>query len=236
MLSVVEDEVKREPLHRAKCGGSKPGREYVFRDREHHHDLLYRDYFSKRPTFRPVKFHRRFRMRRDLFVRIMDAVTSYDPWFLQKRDALGRLGVSTLQKCVAAMQMLAYGMVADACDDYCWLGESTVSECMKRLVIAVRGCFEDTYLRQPLREDLLQQMEINKGRGFPGMFGSLDCMHWTWKNCPVAWQGQFEDKDKNRSVILEAIADHSLWIWHAFFGFLGDNNDINVLDRSPLVA
>jgi hypothetical protein len=68
------------------------------------------------------------------------------------------------------------------------------------------------------------------------MFGSLDCMHWTWKNCPVAWQGQFQDKDKNRSVILEAIADQSLWIWHAFFGLPGGNNDINVLDQSPLIS
>ena len=147
MLSVVEDEVEREPLHRSKSGGSKPGREYVFCDREHHHDLLYRDYFSKRPTFRAVKFRRRFRMRRDLFVRIMDGVSSYDPWFLQKRDALGRLGVSTLQKCVAAMRMLAYGVAADACDDYCRLGESTVSEYKKNFVIAIRGCFEGTYLR-----------------------------------------------------------------------------------------
>ena len=179
MLSVVEDEVEREPLHRSKSGASKPGREYVFRDREHHHDLLYHDYFSERPTFGAVKFRRHFGMRRDLFVRIMDGVSSYDPWFLQKRDALGRLGVSTLQKCVVAMRMLAYGVAADACDDYCRLGESTVSECMKRFVIAVRGCFEGTYLRQPTREDLLGQMEINKGRGFPGMFGSLDCMHWT---------------------------------------------------------
>jgi hypothetical protein len=36
----------------------------------------------------------------------------------------------------------------------------------------------------------------------------------------VAWQGQFQDKDKNRSVILEAIADQSLWFWHAFLGYL----------------
>ena len=36
-------------------------------------------------------------------------------------------------------------------------------------------------------------------------------------------------------MILEAIADQSLWIWHSFFGLPGGNNDINVLDRSPIV-
>ena len=68
------------------------------------------------------------------------------------------------------------------------------------------------------------------------MFASLDCMHWTWKNCSMAWQGQFQDKDGNRNVILEAIADKSTWFWHIFFGLAGGNNDINVLDHSPLVA
>jgi hypothetical protein len=33
------------------------------------------------------------------------------------------------------------------------------------------------------------------------------------------------------SIILEAIADQSLWIWHAFFGTVGSNNDINVLQK-----
>jgi hypothetical protein len=68
------------------------------------------------------------------------------------------------------------------------------------------------------------------------MFASIDCIHWVWKNCPVAWQGQFQDKDGFRSVILEAVADQSLWIWHAFFGMPGWNNDVNVLDRSPLIS
>jgi hypothetical protein len=68
------------------------------------------------------------------------------------------------------------------------------------------------------------------------MFGNLDYMHWTLKNCPVAWQGQFQDKDKNSSAILEAIADQCLWIWHAFFGLPRQNNDINVLDQSPLIT
>nr|GEU49601.1 RNA-directed DNA polymerase, eukaryota [Tanacetum cinerariifolium] len=31
-----------------------------------------------------------------------------------------------------------------------------------------------------------------------------------------------------------AVASQDLWIWHAFFGIAGANNDINVLDNSPL--
>ena len=49
------------------------------------------------------------------------------------------------------------------------------------------------------------------------------------------WQGYYGDKDGARSIILEAIADQSFHIWHVFFGLLGSNNNINVLDRSPLV-
>jgi hypothetical protein len=35
-------------------------------------------------------------------------------------------------------------------------------------------------------------------------------------------------------MILEAVASKDLRIWHAFFGTAGSNNDINVLNRSPL--
>jgi len=51
----------------------------------------------------------------------------------------------------------------------------------------------------------------------------------------VAWQEDYRNKDGKRSIIFEAIADKGLHIWHVFFGFLGPNNDINVLDQSPLV-
>jgi hypothetical protein len=33
-------------------------------------------------------------------------------------------------------------------------------------------------------------------------------------------------------MILEAVATYDLWIWHAFFGMPGINNDVNVLHRS----
>ncbi|GJT16259.1 monodehydroascorbate reductase [Tanacetum coccineum] len=34
--------------------------------------------------------------------------------------------------------------------------------------------------------------------------------------------------------MLEAVASQDLWIWHAFYGMTGANNDINVLDNSSL--
>jgi hypothetical protein len=61
-------------------------------------------------------------------------------------------------------------------------------------------------------------------------------MHWSWKNCPSAWRGQFTGKEKEPTIVLEAVATYDLWIWHAFFGMPGSHNDINVLDRSPLFA
>ena len=34
--------------------------------------------------------------------------------------------------------------------------------------------------------------------------------------------------------MLEAVASQDLWIWHAFFGVAGSNNDINVLNQSDV--
>ncbi|XP_048613550.1 uncharacterized protein LOC125587336 [Brassica napus] len=45
------------------------------------------------------------------------------------------------------------------------------------------------YLRRPTREDLQRLLDVGEVHGFPGMIGSIDCMHWEWKNCPTAWRG-----------------------------------------------
>ncbi|GJT52946.1 ALP1-like protein isoform X1 [Tanacetum coccineum] len=51
----------------------------------------------------------------------------------------------------------------------------------------------------------------------------------------LSWQGQYGRGDKKYpNIMLEAVASQDLWIWHAFFGVAGANNDINVLDNSSL--
>ncbi|GJZ82369.1 ALP1-like protein [Tanacetum coccineum] len=39
---------------------------------------------------------------------------------------------------------------------------------------------------------------------------------------------------KYPTIMLEAVASYDLWIWHAFFGVAGANNDLTVLNHSPL--
>nr|GEY49371.1 hypothetical protein [Tanacetum cinerariifolium] len=93
------------------------------------------------------------------------------------------------------------------------------------------------YLRKPTSEDVVNiQQKHNNVHGFSRMLGSIDCMHWEWKNCPVSWQGQYGMGDKKYpTIMLEAVASQDLWIWRAFYGIAGANNDINVLDNSPLL-
>jgi hypothetical protein len=99
----------------------------------------------------------------------------------------------------------------------------------------VRAESEAYYLRQLTREDFEKQLSNNVDRGFPSMFSFLDCMHYEWKNCLDAWQSDFGYKDGKKSIILEAIVDGGLHIWHAFFCLPGSNNDVNILGWSPLV-
>lgn len=51
---------------------------------------------------------------------------------------------------------------------------------------------------------------------------------------PKKWHGMFKGHVKEPTMILEAVASQDLWIWHAFFGLLGSNNDLNVLQRSAI--
>lgn len=66
------------------------------------------------------------------------------------------------------------------------------------------------------------------------MLGSIECMHWPWKNCPTAWAGQYQGKEKVLTIVLEAVVSQDLWFWHLFFGLPGSHNNINILDCSPL--
>ncbi|XP_062086372.1 uncharacterized protein LOC133792481 [Humulus lupulus] len=183
--------------------GSIPGHIVINRDRESADRNLFNDYFAENPRFTDLMFRRRFRMGRPLFLYILDAIQRHDNYVIQRRDGMGKLGLS---------------------------------ESLKRFCRVVVEVFGARYLRSPNADDVARLLHIGDRRGFPGMLGSLDCMHWKWKNCPNAWGGQYDGRSGSPTIILEAVADYDLWIWHAYFGLPGSNNDINVLEASYLFA
>ncbi|XP_047973455.1 uncharacterized protein LOC125215918 [Salvia hispanica] len=100
-----------------------------------------------------------------------------------------------------------------------------------------QAIFGPEYLRKPNADECQRLIDMHgRVHNFPGMMGSIDCMHSEWRNCPVAWKGQFTSGFKGRhpTMILEAVVDYRMRIWHAYFGVAGSNNDINVLDSSHL--
>lgn len=96
---------------------------FIHRDQESAHDRLVNDYFSETPNYNEATFRRRYCMSRPLFLRIVHEVKNHDNYFTQRRDSMGRLGLSCFQKITAVFRMLAYDLPADAVDEHIKIGE-----------------------------------------------------------------------------------------------------------------
>ncbi|XP_021826741.1 uncharacterized protein LOC110767498 [Prunus avium] len=150
------------------------------------------------------------------------------------KNCAGNLGLLPEQKFTAVIRMLEYGSSADQVDEIAQMGKSTALESLVRSCDAVETLYNRDYLRRPTPRVLQRLLQKAEARGFPGMVGSIDCMHWQWKNYPTAWQGDYENRKGQKSIILEAIAGFDTWVWHAFFEVAESQNDLNVLGQSPV--
>jgi hypothetical protein len=67
----------------------------------------------------------------------MNVVEKHDEYFVQKRNATSVLGLSCLQKVVAAFRVLGYDTLVDALDEYVRIRESTTLESLHKFVATV---------------------------------------------------------------------------------------------------
>ncbi|KAD2805023.1 hypothetical protein E3N88_38400 [Mikania micrantha] len=160
---------------------------------------------------------RRTRINRDrlgaharLFSRVRNDLEQNYDFFQQRCDGRGKIGISGLQKCTSAIRQLAYGTSSDSFDEYLQISERMGRECIYKFCKCVIRLYAKKYLRKPNSHGIQQIYTFHEEvHGVPG--------------------------DHPRpSFTLEAVASQDLWIWHAFFGALRSNNDINVLDQSPI--
>ena len=89
-------------------------------------------------------------------------------------------------------------------------GESSELESLKTFCAAIVKIYGNAYPQSPNEEEKARISAVSEMQGFPRMMGSLNCMHWTWKNCPIANQGKYSGKEGKPTIILEAVATHDL--------------------------
>ncbi|XP_071728191.1 uncharacterized protein [Rutidosis leptorrhynchoides] len=209
----------------------KAPRRYLNRDREGRPRALYNDYISDNPTFPDDYFRRRYRMSKPLFLHICQDILNfsqtpipeYFTYFHQKRDAAGLLCFNIVQKVASALRQLAYATSANLFDEYLHMSEQTAYDCLNNYCKCVFHLYATKYLRKPTAQDVqrltTKHSQIHR---FPGMLGSLDCMHWRWRNCPQRWKGHYTRGDHGcPSIMLEAVASYDRWFWHTYFGPAG---------------
>jgi hypothetical protein len=106
---------------------------------------------------------------------------------------------------------------------------------LERFAEGVIDKFGGEYLRGPTSVDIQRLLQIGEGCGFPGMLGSIGCMHWEWENCPPKWMRRLNHSDRGfATFVLEAVASQDLWLWYASLNVVGSISDISVLDQSPV--
>ncbi|GJZ34428.1 reverse transcriptase domain-containing protein [Tanacetum coccineum] len=184
-------------------------RNTINRDREGTGERLMADYFNNHCRYPLNYFRRRYRMRRKLFLKIVKGISTYEADPLPDHFKFFRIrpdATGVIMKCTAVIRQLAYGTTPDAFDKYLQMSERTARD----YLFHFNECIISLYMVEYLRKLMLEDVEniYNKHlttHGFSGMLGSIDCMHWEWKKLSSFMAGTIRA-----------------------------NNDINVLDNSPL--
>ncbi|XP_068336510.1 uncharacterized protein [Pyrus communis] len=131
------------------------------------HANLMNNYFNPNSVYTKENFRHRFWMMHHVFERLL-------------RDVQ--------QKVTVAIRMMPYSSPVDSMDETQGMSESTCLDTLEQFCDIIIQVYKDEYLREPNQEDLNRLLRKDEDRGFSGMMGSLDYMHWDWKNCPTGWQ------------------------------------------------
>ncbi|XP_023732868.1 uncharacterized protein LOC111880680 [Lactuca sativa] len=92
-------------------------------DREEAHIRLVHDYFADDCVYQSRDFKRRFRLRKNVFVRIANALENKYEFFQMRYDARGKRRITGLQKYVVAIKLMAMGESSYSIDDYMRMSE-----------------------------------------------------------------------------------------------------------------
>ena len=143
--------------------------------------------------------------------------------------------------------------------DQVGLGVATISQKFRQVLGSIKRRFGEAFIASLKcnHPRVLDEMEFNVSRRFPGCIGSIDCMHVRWGKCPKVHQAAYRGKEKVATIVLQvrsnwvstngtqfdlfyyillqAIATHHPYCTHLFVGEPGASKNLNVLSRDHFV-
>lgn len=151
------------------------------------HTRLWNNYFIEAPPHPVALLRRRFRMNKPLFFKIVARLSNEVEFFWQKEDAPGKPGLAEIQKCAAAIRLVAYDYAGDVCDvvdEYLQIGETTARQYLENFI-----------------KGLVHKKTHSWGSSTTTWYWRTtrisrdDRKHWLyaleWKNCPRLGKGNF---------------------------------------------
>ncbi|XP_073363681.1 uncharacterized protein [Aegilops tauschii subsp. strangulata] len=169
----MQEEMDRQVEHILNFKGSIKGRSVINQDRMSGAKLLHKD----------------------------NGVEAHDDYVKLTRDSCGQLSFSAKRKCTTTLRMLAHGTAADAVGGMVRMGKSTCLKTTVKFACAMVEVFGPEYLIEPNVQDTKKLLAIEEARGSLGMLGSIDCMHWQWKNCPKGLRGMYHGHTREATII-----------------------------------
>ena len=132
----------------------------VNQNREEGQDRLSNNYFSPNSIYTDTQSQKRFHMQMHLFLQVVEALNNHDEYSQMMVNATRRNDLSPLQKCTIAICILTYGSPTDSVDEYIWIAETTIMECLQIFVLGICAIFGDEYLRRPNDEDTRRLLQM----------------------------------------------------------------------------
>nr|XP_043633773.1 uncharacterized protein LOC122604982 [Erigeron canadensis] len=163
-VTLIDEEEEEEEENSIMANIPKIPRRTIPRNHVEAATRLYNHYFAPQPIYPANYFRRRFRMPKEMFLRIVNdrhsfnAIQPLPKYFAffhnAPTDVVGRPTLNIFQKCTSAVRQLAYASTADQLDEYLEMGSQTAADSLNYFCKCVVQLYHSKFLRKPTQEDV----------------------------------------------------------------------------------
>jgi len=121
-------------------------------------------------------------MSKDVFLRIVKALSNHNDYFTLKLDAKWGKRFITFTKCTTVIRILTYGSLTISVDEHIRISESIIVECLQWFVSNIYGNIWIWLTKETNNKDINQLLQVEAAHRVNWLY-ALEM-----KNCWVAWK------------------------------------------------